>query len=48
MSGIQLVVGGAGFIGSALTRLLAERGHVRILDDLSTGTADNLEGSMQN
>jgi len=41
---LALVVGGAGFIGSALVRALAARGQVRILDDLSTGHADNLDG----
>lgn len=44
MTGVELVIGGAGFIGSALTRLLAQRRHVRVLDDLSTGSADNLVG----
>ena len=39
-----LVIGGAGFIGSSLVRLLAEQGPVRVLDDLSTGHAANLEG----
>ena len=39
-----LVIGGAGFIGSALVRHLAESGPVRVLDDLSTGSAANLEG----
>lgn len=33
-----LVVGGAGYIGSHMTRLLLDQGHeVRVLDDLSTG-----------
>lgn len=41
---IPLVVGGAGFIGSALVRHLAQDGPVRVLDDLSTGTKKNLEG----
>lgn len=44
MSQTPLVVGGAGFIGSALVRHLAEQGRVRVLDDLSTGSRANLEG----
>jgi UDP-glucose 4-epimerase len=39
-----LVVGGAGFIGSALVRELAATGPVRALDDLSTGKAANVDG----
>ena len=40
-----LVTGGAGFIGSNLVRRLAESGErVRVLDDLSTGSRDNLAG----
>ncbi|HWL08645.1 MAG TPA: NAD-dependent epimerase/dehydratase family protein [Planctomicrobium sp.] len=40
---VCLVTGGAGFIGSHLTEQLLERGHtVRVLDDLSTGRAENL------
>ncbi len=38
-----LVTGGAGFIGSHLVEALVARGaRVRVLDDLSTGRADNL------
>lgn len=37
-----LVTGGAGFIGSHLVRFLRQHGHVRVLDDLSTGTLENL------
>jgi UDP-glucose 4-epimerase len=41
-----LVTGGAGFIGSALVRLLAERGFaIRVYDNLSTGSAEHLEGT---
>jgi UDP-glucose 4-epimerase len=40
-----LVTGGAGFIGSHLCDLLIARGDtVRVLDDLSTGSRDNLPG----
>ncbi|MDO8481026.1 MAG: NAD-dependent epimerase/dehydratase family protein [Nanoarchaeota archaeon] len=40
-----LVTGGAGFIGSNLALELEKKGHeVVILDNLSTGTRDNLEG----
>ena len=39
-----LITGGAGFIGSHLADMLVERGdRVTALDDLSTGSADNLE-----
>ena len=41
-----LVTGGAGFIGSALVRLLAERGYgVRVYDDLSLGSGEHLDGT---
>ena len=40
-----LITGGAGFIGHNLAKLSLDRGHeVRIIDDLSTGYADNLDG----
>jgi nucleoside-diphosphate-sugar epimerase len=40
---LYLVTGGAGFIGSHITAGLVARGdRVRVLDDLSTGTEDNL------
>lgn len=39
-----LITGGAGFIGSHLAAELAARGEVRVLDDLSTGRAGNLDG----
>jgi len=38
-----LVIGGAGYIGSHVSRLFADRGHaVDVADDLSTGTRENL------
>jgi UDP-glucose 4-epimerase len=43
-----LVTGGAGFIGSNLVDALAERGdEVTVVDDLSTGKADNLEAARE-
>jgi UDP-glucose 4-epimerase len=40
-----VVTGGAGFIGANLARRLLEDGHeVAVVDDLSTGTKDNLAG----
>ncbi|HEY0443040.1 MAG TPA: NAD-dependent epimerase/dehydratase family protein, partial [Candidatus Limnocylindrales bacterium] len=45
MSRLVLITGGAGFIGSAVARLLVERGdRVRILDDLSIGRRAYLDG----
>jgi UDP-glucose 4-epimerase len=39
-----LITGGAGFIGSHLSELVLERGgEVWVLDDLSTGNAENIE-----
>ena len=44
LSGIVLVTGGAGFIGSHIAATLAGRGaRVRVVDDLSTGHLENLE-----
>jgi UDP-glucose 4-epimerase len=44
LSGIVLVTGGAGFIGSHIAQGMAERGaRVRVIDDLSTGHRENLE-----
>jgi UDP-glucose 4-epimerase len=41
-----LITGGAGFIGSALVRLLAERGdEIRVYDNLATGSEALLEGT---
>jgi UDP-glucose 4-epimerase len=43
-----LITGGAGFIGSHLAeRLLNDGGEVTILDDLSTGRLENIEGFRQ-
>ncbi len=40
-----LITGGAGFIGSNLCRMALENGHeVVVVDDLSTGFAQNLDG----
>ena len=44
LSGIAVVTGGAGFIGSHIAAALAASGaHVRVIDDLSTGYRQNLE-----
>ena len=44
LSGTYLVTGGAGFIGSHIAATLAAKGaRVRVLDDFSTGYAENLE-----
>jgi nucleoside-diphosphate-sugar epimerase len=46
LSGIVLVTGGAGFIGSHIVDALLERGaRVRVVDNLSTGHVRNLEGA---
>lgn len=38
-----LVIGGAGYIGSHVARLLADKGHdISIIDNLSSGTEENL------
>ncbi len=44
LSGITLVTGGAGFIGSHIASTLAASGaRVRVIDDLSTGHRENLK-----
>lgn len=43
-----LVVGGAGYIGSVVTRLLVEQGHqVVVLDNCSTGHADSVPDGVE-
>ena len=40
-----LITGGAGFIGSHLAEAFVEHGHhVHVIDDLSTGSIDNIQG----
>lgn len=44
LTGIALVTGGAGFIGSHIAAaLMAQGARVRVLDDLSTGHRENIE-----
>jgi UDP-glucose 4-epimerase len=44
----HFITGGAGFIGSHLADLFTSRGDsVLVLDDLSTGTRDNLDSALQ-
>ena len=44
----NLVVGGAGYIGSVVTRLLVEQGHeVVVLDDCSTGHSDSVPAGVE-
>jgi UDP-glucose 4-epimerase len=42
-----VVTGGAGFIGSNLTRELSEENHVLVLDDLSTGNIENIQDCIE-
>lgn len=45
MEGIMLVTGGAGYIGSRMTKLLRKHGYgVLVLDDLSSGYEEALLG----
>ncbi len=44
LSGVVLVTGGAGFIGSHIAAALVNSGaRVRIIDDLSTGHRENID-----
>lgn len=44
-----IITGGAGFIGSHLTKRLLQEGHsVTIIDNLLTGSLDNLKGCLHN
>src|SRR5947209_17888685 len=44
LTGVALITGGAGFIGSHLADALIQAGaRVRIIDDLSTGHRENIE-----
>jgi UDP-glucose 4-epimerase len=39
-----LLTGGAGFVGSHLAEALLDQGHsVQVLDDLSTGSIENIQ-----
>ncbi len=43
-----VITGGAGFIGSHLARFLLENGHhIKIIDNLSTGTKSTLDGILE-